>query len=168
MRHLHHTTPLICSLETAKYGFDFTLETVFVAISITASLPTRYIVLQTIFLRNLDSTWSGCLGRFFDSGTDLESFDSITHHSRHDLTTYSRHMSHFMEHMESLYRHLNDDITISIAHLIMNSTFFFHFLWLFSRSSSLILAICRRDALSSRLLQNTIDVLPVLCLGPAG
>lgn len=32
-------------------------------------------------------------------------------------------MSHFMEHMESLYRHLNDDITISIAHLIMNSTF---------------------------------------------
>ena len=25
---------------------------------------------------------------FFDSGTDLESFDSITHHSGHDLTTY--------------------------------------------------------------------------------
>ncbi len=33
-------------------------------------------------------TWSGCLGRFFDSGTDLGSFDSITHHSGHDLTTY--------------------------------------------------------------------------------
>ncbi len=37
----------------------------------------------------VQSTWSGCLGRFFDSGTDLGSFDSITHHSGHDLTTYS-------------------------------------------------------------------------------
>ena len=25
---------------------------------------------------------------FFDSGTDLGSFDSITHHSGHDLTAY--------------------------------------------------------------------------------
>ncbi len=38
-------------------------------------------------------TWSGCLGRFFDSGTDLESFDSITYHSRHDLTTYKKSMA---------------------------------------------------------------------------
>ncbi len=38
------------------------------------------------------STWSGCLGGFFDSGTDLESFDSITHHSGHDLTTYKLYM----------------------------------------------------------------------------
>ncbi len=39
-----------------------------------------------IFMDN--GTWSGCLGRFFDSGTVLGSFDSITHHSGHDLTTY--------------------------------------------------------------------------------
>ncbi len=41
-----------------------------------------------IFMAMYLCTWSGCLRRFFDSGTDLESFDSITHHSRHDLTTY--------------------------------------------------------------------------------